>query len=99
MELTRELDIIIPASFVSRSSTFKEKIEAKLGGIIQFYRPLHVEISDRHTIIIPTRYQSHRISQLAETVDDEAEFLALVHVALIIRLNVMNKIAKSKKLL
>ena len=66
------MDIIIPASFVSRRTAFKEKIEAKLGGIIQFYcRPLHVEISNRHTIIIPTRYQSHGISQFAEKVDDE----------------------------
>ena len=55
MELTRELDIIIPAS-VSRRSTFKEKIEEKLGGIIQFYRPLHVELSDRHN------YYSNKIS-------------------------------------
>ena len=111
IELTRELDIIIPASFVSRRCTCKETIEAKLGGIIQFYyTSLHVEISDRHTIIIPTRYQSHGISQLAEKVDDELsissyhpekedEFLALVYVALKIRSDVMNKIAKSKKLM
>ena len=50
---------------------FLEKIEAKLGGIIQFYRPLHVNISDRQKIIIPTRYLSHRISQLAGRVDEE----------------------------
>ena len=69
-ELMREVDIIIPSS-VSRRCTFKEKIEAKLGGIIQFYRRVHVELSDRHTIIITTRYQFHGISQLAEKVDDE----------------------------
>ena len=105
--LTRELDIIIPVSFVSRRSTFKEKIEAKLGGIIQFYKLLHVEISDRHTIIIPTRYQSHGIPQLAEKVYDELsissyhpekedEFFSSC--ALKIRSDVMNKIAKSNNL-
>ena len=97
------MDIITPTSFVSRSR-FKDKIEEKLGGIIQLYRP-HVDLSDRQTIIIPTRYQAQGISQLAEKVDEELSipsyhpdkedaFSALVHVALNVKSDVMNKITK-----
>ena len=110
VELTKELNITIPASLASRKSTFKDKIEAKLGGIIQFYRPLDVEISDRQTIIIPTRYQVHGISQLSKTIGEELsipsfhpeqedEFLALVHVALKIRSDITKKSIKSKKIM
>ena len=104
------MNITIPASLASRKSTFKDKIEAKLGGIIQFYRPLHVEISDRQTMIIPTRYQAHGISQLSVTIDEELsipsfhpeqedEFLALVHVALKIRSDIKKKSIQSKKIM
>eukprot|EP00112_Aurelia_sp_Birch-Aquarium-sp1_P026470 Seg940.1 transcript_id=Seg940.1/GoldUCD/mRNA.D3Y31 product="hypothetical protein" protein_id=Seg940.1/GoldUCD/D3Y31 len=105
VELAKDLAITIPQSFLSRRATFKEKLVSQLNGEFHFFQPLNVDPSKRQTLLIPTQYQSHAVSQLAHENEFDAEdisipsyqpeqddiFLSLVHVALKIRGDILAK--------
>ena len=105
VELTEDLSITIPKSFLSRRTTFKEKLISQLNGEFFFIQPLNVDPSKRQTLLIPTQYQSHAVSRLAhENELDGGDFsippyqpeqddisLHLVHVALKIRGDILAK--------
>ena len=91
--LAEEAQIEIPSSFLSRKSTFKEKLLLRLAIVIDCIP------SGRESLLIPTQYVNLAVSQLATETDElltmptyaphEDIFLSLVHVALKIRGDLM----------
>ena len=91
--LAEEAQIKIPSSFLSRKSTFKEKLLLRLANVIDCIP------SGRESLLIPTQYVNLAVSQLATETDElltmptyaphEDIFLSLVHVALKIRGDLM----------
>lgn len=60
--LAKELNEIVPRSFTSRLSTFKEKLNEFIGDVYQFYQPLNVDVESRQMLLIPSKYQFSLIS-------------------------------------
>ena len=91
--LAEEAQIKIPSSFLSRKSTFKEKLLLRLANVIDCIP------YGRESLLIPTQYVNLAVSQLATETDElltmptyaphEDIFLSLVHVALKIRGDLM----------
>ena len=87
----------------SRRGTFKEKLQSQLGDVFDFYQPLDRWISERKTVLIPTKYQPTAVLQMQADDKQESEeklafpkyepsddiFLLLVNVALKVRGDMM----------
>lgn len=93
VELARNFGEIVPQSFLSRSSTFKEKLSGFVGGIYQFYQPLHVDVENRQMLLIPIKYQFTLVSEavtggfnpterLCDTTRSDNPFIDIVHTGL-----------------
>ena len=98
LKLSAELSINIPQSFQSRRTTFKEKLQTQLGDSFLFYQPLDKCQSERKTVLIPVKHIGV-VLNLDETQDEASvlppyapeddNFLSLVHIALMIRGDIM----------
>lgn len=101
-ELAEESSTMIQPSYQSRRGTFKEKLQSQLGDIFNFFQPLDSCISERKTVLIPTKYQPTAVLQMkADTEESEEKlafpkyepqddiFLSLVHVAMKVRGDMM----------
>lgn len=64
--LSADFDQTIPPSYLSRRSTFKEKLIGALDGEFQFYQPLNKDIHERQMMLIPTKFQHNLTAQMAE---------------------------------
>ena len=100
LDLAEGCNDSIPQSFTTRRSTFKEKLESSMCNIYQFHQPLDRDISDRHMLLIPTKFK-HTLSAAATQVDSDeflmptyqpnnSEFHSIVHAALQIRKDLTN---------
>ena len=101
-ELAEESSTMIQPSYQSRRGTFKEKLQSQLGDIFNFFQPLDSCISERKTVLIPTKYQPTAVLQMkADTEESEEKlafpkyepqddiFLSLVHEAMKVRGDMM----------
>ena len=97
-------EIEIPRSFISRRSTFKDKLLLRLGNMMDCVQPLEKSPSERLTLLVTTKFATIAVSKLANEkagTDDlltlptyephEDIILSLVHVALKIRGDLMKK--------
>ena len=95
MVLTERAEIEIPRSFISRSSTFKDKLLLRLGNAMDCVQPPEKSPSERQSLLIPTKFANVALSKLANEradTDDlltmpryepqEDIFFSLLHVAL-----------------
>ena len=100
LDLAEGCNDSIPQSFTTRRSTFKEKLESSICNIYQFHQPLDRDKSDRHMLLIPTKFK-HTLSAAATQVDSDeflmptyqpnnSEFHSIVHAALQIRKDLTN---------
>ena len=102
--LAEKAQIEVPRSFISRRSTFKDKLLLSLGNLMDCVQPLERSPSERLSLLIPTKYANIAVSKLANESADtddlltmptykphEDIFLSLVHVALKIRGDLMEK--------
>ena len=94
--LANEADITIPSSFMSRRSTFKDKLAERVDGVYEVI-VLHDQAhTEPRTVLIPTKFHHIPLSDMVK--DDgvkltippfkhqtDDSFLAMVHVALRIR--------------
>ena len=103
--LAEETGSQIPQSFMSRRSSFKEKLIARLGALFKFVQPLERDKYEREPILVPYQY-CHQV--LAEKLYDssvedkdemltmpsfkqqEDDFLSMIHIALKIRRDVVD---------
>ena len=97
--LTNNTITTIPQSYLSRRSTFKDKLQLELIGVYNFYQPLNKGISERNTMLIPTQLVHTTVAKFTDENQDDEElftpfsvyrpgediFLSLVHVALKVR--------------
>ena len=97
--LTTEAGAEIPTSFITRRSTFKDKLQSALSDIYQFVQPLNRDKSERGTLLIPLNCPPIASAYLSQ--DDQRNekelnspeykpsnddsILTLVHAALFIR--------------
>ena len=101
-ELADESSAVIKQSFLSRSTTFKEKLQSHLGDTFNFFQPLDRCPSERKTMLIPTEYQPTAVLKLEDETQEAEETitlpryepddditLSLIHVALKIRGDMM----------
>ena len=63
----------IPKSFISRRSTFMEKLKRQLGDMFNFFRPFNQCITERQTLLIPAKYKHQAVSQLVSKMNDESD--------------------------
>ena len=104
MVLAERVEIEIPSSFISRRSTFKDKLLLRLGNVMDCVQPLKKSPSERQSLLIPTKFANVALSKLANEradTDDlltmpryepqEDIFLSLPHVALKIRRDLMDE--------
>lgn len=62
MAISESLNEEIPPSFASRKSTFKDRLQAEVGDIFHFFRPLNREIEERTTLLIPMKNSLLQVS-------------------------------------
>lgn len=104
MLLAERAEIEIPRSFISRRSTFKDKLLLRLGNAMDCVQSLKKSPSERLSLLIPSKFANVAVSKLvnerADTDDlltmltyepQEDIFLSLVHVALKIRRDLMEE--------
>ena len=99
LHLAESSSTVIPQSFQSRSTTFKNKLKSHLGDVYDFFQPLNVCKEERNMLLIPTKHKYNAVTKLVEEnqeVDEaltmpryepeqEDIFHSLIHVALSIR--------------
>jgi len=94
--LARDIDVPVPPSFISRRSTFKERLQEEVGSFYQFFQPLNRENEQRQMLLIPTKTSSQISADKfyeEEGACDleipeyqlEGDFKSLVHAALSLR--------------
>ena len=104
--LAAESSIEVPASFRSRISTFKEHIEPHISDIYEFIKMKNEDITERKTVLVPTKFLHIPVSQLLSRgtdadnddecpiptfkTDEQDDFLSMVHVALMLRSDILN---------
>lgn len=81
---------VIPPSFISRRSTFKEKLCKSVSDIYYFHQPLDRNVHERGMLLIPKKYMHNFPSEnCTETTTSmgfrETEINYIVHAALTIR--------------
>ena len=94
--LAKEADIAIPSSFMSRRSTFKDKLVEHTHGVYELIVLHDQACTESRTLLVPTKFRHIRLSAMVK--DDGVEltiptfthqtddpFLSMVHVALRIR--------------
>ena len=99
--IANEANITIPPSYISRRSTFKEKLAERIHGVYEVV-VLHDQArTDPRTLLVPTKYQYIPFSAMAKEDDSELtiptfkheqndSFLSMVHVALRIRGDILS---------
>ena len=97
-DLAEKSGIEIPNSFVSRRSSFKEKLMKNLCEVYEFIVRSDQPIEARQTVLVPSKYGHVPISNFATDNDEEFtipvyreindSFLELVHVALKLRFDI-----------
>ena len=96
--LAKTGNIIIPTSFFSLRSSFRKKLEPHIMHFYEFMTLHNQAVEDRQTLLIPTKYAHIPTSKLAtedlkspllqfQPKDDG--FLEMVHVALMLRSDIM----------
>lgn len=60
--MAEELGETVPASFESRRSTFKEKLEKDLADVYEFYQPMNRDIHERQMLLIPVKFRNKLIA-------------------------------------
>ena len=94
--LAKEADIAIPSSFMSRWSTFKDKLAEHTHGVYEHIVLHDQACTESRTLLVPTKFRHIRLSAMVK--DDGVEltiltfthqtddsFLSMVHVSLRIR--------------
>jgi hypothetical protein len=103
--LAEKACVNIPASFVSRRATFRDKLMQIVGDVVECVQSFERGPSDRHTLLIPKKFAHISLSRLCSeklAVDDDLLtmpvfqssdniFLSLVHVAFKIRADLRDK--------
>lgn len=92
-DLCEQLHENVPQSFLTRQSTFKEKLCESVGDIFYFYQPTHRSIHERQMLMIPTQCLHKIIDKADEDVTSvhsnnvsiEGDIMTVVHSALICR--------------
>ena len=100
-ELAEETNIENLQSFISRRTSFKEKLMQRVGDLFQFVQPFTRDTSEREPLLVPHKYSNEIIadsfyqstyassdeemSSFAHYEPPEDDFLSLIHVALKIR--------------
>ncbi|XP_014666278.1 PREDICTED: uncharacterized protein LOC106808189 [Priapulus caudatus] len=95
-DLAGEAGIVIPASYLSRLATFKDRLSSILDGVYDFIVLRDQENFDRKTVMVPKKFSHVPLSKLKSfegSCDNtipifrsgDDEFLSMVHVALKIR--------------
>lgn len=84
----------IPPSYISRLSTFKQKLSESLGDVYYFYQPTNRDIHERQMLMIPTK-RLHEMIQTAldaappssqvDNIAYESNIMTIVHAGLICR--------------
>ena len=99
--LADEADITIPPSFISRRTTFKDKLAERIEGVYELM-VLHDQArTEPRTLLVPTRFRHIPVSAMIEDNDMEQtiptfkhqtddSFLSMVHVALRIQRNILS---------
>jgi hypothetical protein len=100
VNLSEEANTVIPKSFVSRRTTFREKLQSRVGDTILFVQP-DGGPSQRETLLVPSKYTGNAVSGLTDEADEQLTmprfepeediFLSLVHVALKLRGDLLDK--------
>ena len=104
MVLAEGAEIEILRSFISRRSTFKDKLLLRLGNAMDCVQPLEKSPSERQSLLIPTKFANVALSKLANERTDtddlltmpryepqEDIFLSLVRAAMKIRRDLMEE--------
>lgn len=94
-DLCRSKNEDIPPSFVSRLSTFKEKLSKSIGEIFYFHQPLNKDIHEREMLLIPKKYLHEALlakedlgqlpSPNVSIASNETDIMDIVHTALKVR--------------
>lgn len=95
-DLCEEMKEDVPPSFISRRSTFKQKLSESIGDVFYFYQPLNRDIHERGMLLIPTKYicelaiandqqQNDYTTTNASEVSNENDIMNIVHLALLSR--------------
>ena len=95
----------IPQSFISRRSSFKEKLIARVGELFEFVQPLERDKHEREPILVPYKY-CHQVlagkfyDSSVEDKDEmltmptfkpeEDDFLSMIHIALKLRREIVD---------
>ena len=94
--LAKEADITIPLSFMSRKSTFKQKLAERVDGVYEIIVLRDQARTVPRTLLIPTKFRHIPLSAMVKNNDEQLtiptfkhqtddSFLSMVHVALRIR--------------
>lgn len=85
----------IPPSFLSRRSTFKQKLCESLGGLYYFHQPVNRDIHNRQMLLIPKTYLLELVTANGQEddftaintpkVSNESDIMTIAHAALICR--------------
>ena len=75
--LAEKAEIEIPRSFISRRSTFKDKLLLRLGNVMDCVQPLEKSPSERMSLLIPTKYANIAVSKLANESADADDLLTM----------------------
>jgi len=75
--LADESSTVIKQSFLSRSTTFKEKLQSHLGDTCNFFQPMDRCPSERKTMLIPTEYQLTAVLKLEDETQEAEETITL----------------------
>ena len=101
-KLADEAGIEIPRSFMSRPSTFKEKLSTLVNDVYEFILLHDNSACGKQTILLPVKYRNIPFSEwYDQDLDDELttipvfkppedDFLSMVHVALKLRLDILS---------
>ena len=91
--LAKEADIAIPSSFMSRRSTFKDKLAERTHGVYELIVLCDQACTEPRTLLVPTKFRHMPLSVKDDGVElsiptfthqTDDSFLSMVHVALLI---------------
>ena len=76
--LAERAEIEIPRSFISRRSTFKDKLLLRLGNVMDCVQPLEKSASQHQSLLTPTKHTNIALSKLANESADTDNMLTML---------------------
>lgn len=106
LTLARDVREEVPPSFLSRMTTFGDKLKEEFGNVFQFYCPKDRINEERQTLLISHKFRNRSVTKdVYDDVDfiktyiprEDSSFQELVHVALMLRSDLQAAAASCNK--